>query len=219
MTTANEQAAVFLFSDHGDYTGDFGIVEKTQNTFEDCLTRVPFLLKPPRQTPVKPRISDALIELVDFSATVYELTGINPGYDSFGRSLLSVVSGETDEHRDAVFSEGGRRVGEVQAMERESVSAQGGAESIGLYSPRIRLQITDDGPYHTKAAMCRTKTHKYVRRRYEQDELYDLIADPLEEHNVIDESAYVHVLFDLRERLLCWYMESSDVVPRITDSR
>ena len=27
-----EDSAIFLFSDHGDYTGDYCLVEKTQNT-------------------------------------------------------------------------------------------------------------------------------------------------------------------------------------------
>ena len=210
-----DDSAVFLFSDHGDFTGDYGLVEKTQNTFEDVLSRVPFLIKPPAAVPVKPRVSKALVELVDFATTVYDLAGIEPGYDSFGQSLLPLLAGATDEHRDAVFCEGGRRQGELQAMERES-SCSG---NEGLYSPRIRLQTTDDGPYHTKAAMCRTHTHKYVQRLYEQDELYDLVADPMEEHNVIGDPDYRDVLRALKDRLLRWYMETCDVVPRQTDKR
>lgn len=214
-----DESAVFLFADHGDFTGDYGLVEKTQNTFEDCLSRVPFVVKPPKGVPVKPRVSDALVELVDFSATVYDLAGIEPGYDHFGKSLLPVLSGDKDEHRDAVFAEGGRLFGERQAMELESTSAKGGADAIGLYAPRVSLQTTDDGPYHTKAAMCRTKTHKYVQRLYEQDELYDLGSDPLEERNVENDPAYRDVLSGLKERMLRWYMETCDVVPRQTDKR
>ena len=30
-----EDTALFFFADHGDFTGDYGLVEKTQNTFED----------------------------------------------------------------------------------------------------------------------------------------------------------------------------------------
>ena len=214
-----DDSAVFFFSDHGDYTGDYGLVEKTQNTMEDCLTRVPLIVKPPKRAPVKPRVSDALVELVDFPATVYDLAGIDPGYDHFGKSLLPHLSGDTDAHRDAVFCEGGRLYGERQAMELESASANGGTGSTGLYAPRVRLQTTDDAPYHTKAAMCRTKTHKYVRRHYEQDELYDLVADPQEEKNVIGQPAYGDVLTALKERMLRWYMGTCDVVPRKTDNR
>ncbi|MCU0521682.1 MAG: sulfatase-like hydrolase/transferase, partial [Anaerolineae bacterium] len=61
-----DDTAIFVFADHGDYTGDYGIVEKTQNTFEDALSRVPFVIKPPKDVPVTPRVSEALVELVDF---------------------------------------------------------------------------------------------------------------------------------------------------------
>ncbi len=214
-----DDSAVFLFSDHGDFAGDYGLVEKAQNIFEDSLSRVPFIIKPPGNVPVKPRVCDALVELVDFVATVYDLTGIEPGYDHFGKSLLPLLTGQTDVHRDAVFCEGGRRIGEIQAMERESRSAVIGTEDKGLYYPRIRLQITDDGPHHTKAAMCRTKTHKYVQRLYEQDELYDLVHDPMEERNVIGDPAFRDILIALKDRLLRWYVETCDVVPRDTDRR
>ena len=164
-----------------------------------------------------PRVSDALVELVDFSATVYELTGIDPGYDHFGRSLLPLLRGDDAGGRDAVFCEGGRRLGEVQASELESTSA--GGSSLGLYAPRIRLQVQLDEPYHSKAAMCRTATHKYVQRLYESDELYDLALDPGEQRNVIGDPAYRDVLAELRLRMLRWYQETCDVVPRVTDRR
>ncbi len=213
-----DDTAVFLFSDHGDYTGDYGIVEKTQNTFEDALSRVPFVIKPPKSISVKPGVSEALVELVDFSATVYDLAGIEPGYWSFGRSLLPVLTGERDTHRDAVFCEGGRLLGEEQAMEKPSLDRLSDP-TLTLYWPRIRLQVSDSFPWHTKAAMCRTKDYKYIRRHYELDELYDLQADPQETTNLIQDPAYAGVVTQLKERLLTWYMETCDVVPFETDQR
>ncbi len=59
-------------------------------------------------------------------------------------------------------------------MELESQRDQ---DPHGLYWPRIELQ-RGEGPEHTKATMCRTAEHKYVRRLYESDELYDLRKDP-----------------------------------------
>lgn len=210
-----DDTAVFLFSDHGDFTGDYGLVEKTQNTFEDCLTRVPFLVKPPASVPVQPRVSDALVELLDFPATVEALTGIEPGHTHFGRSLVPVLAGEAETHRDAVFCEGGRLHGERQAMELESSSSQ---VPEGLYWPRVNLQA-GAGPEHTKAAMCRTREFKYVRRLYEDDELYDLRTDPREERNVAADPQYAGTLAQLKERLLTWYQETCDVVPLDTDRR
>jgi len=193
-------------------------VEKTQNTLEDCLTRVPLIIKPPRGVKAEPGVSSALVELVDFSATVYDLTGIEPGYTSFGQSLLPVLAGENAEHRDAVFSEGGRLIGEVQAMERESLSMMDEPEK-GHYWPRIKLQVTDEKLYHGKASMCRTKSHKYIRRLYETDEFYDLQNDPGELHNVIDDPAYAQIIAQLKDRMTTWYMETCDVVPLDTDRR
>jgi arylsulfatase A-like enzyme len=210
-----DDTALFFFTDHGDFTGDYGLVEKTQNTCEDCLSRVPFICKPPAWAPVRPRISNALVELIDFPATVEALAGITPRHTHFGRSLLPLLAGETETHRDAVYCEGGRLHGERHCMELESADSQ---VPTGLYWPRVNLQ-TNEGPEHTKAVMCRTRDHKYVRRLYEQDELYDLRADPGELHNRIDDPALAGVLADLKERLLTFFLETGDVVPHDTDRR
>jgi arylsulfatase A-like enzyme len=209
-----DDTAIFVFSDHGDFTGDYGLVEKTQNTFEDCLTRVPFLVKPPRWVDVQPRVSDALVELIDFPATVEALAGITPGHTHFGQSLLPVLAGETDAHRDAVFCEGGRLEGEEHCMELDSQDNQA---STGLYWPRVGLQRRV--PEHTKATMCRTHALKYVRRLYEQDELYDLRADPGETTNRIADPALAGDLAALKDRLLTFYQETADTVPFATDQR
>jgi arylsulfatase A-like enzyme len=199
-----DDTAVFVFSDHGDFTGDYGLVEKTSNTFEDCLSRVPFLIKPPKSVPVKPRVSDALVELVDLPATVYELTGLNPGYNHFGRSLLPVLAGTTDEHRAAVFCEGGRLASENYLYDYAGSWTNEG----GLYWPKAGTE-RDDPVAATKAVMCRTKDFKYVRRLYESDELYDLRNDP----------ALAPVAAQLRDRLLTFFLETGDVVPYDRDRR
>lgn len=210
-----DDTALLFFSDHGDFTGDYGLVEKAQNTFQDCLTRVPLIIKPPADIPIRAGVRDVLTELIDVSATIEDITRVPPRHTHFGRSLLPVIGGETDTHRDAVFCEGGRLRGEQEAMELESTS-QG--NSTGLYWPRISLQ-TGDGPEHTKAAMCRTAEYKYVRRLYESDELYDLRADPGEEHNLIDDPAYERIASRLSDRMLTWYQETADTVPHTPDRR
>jgi arylsulfatase A-like enzyme len=209
-----DDTAVFFFSDHGDFAGDYGLVEKTQNTFEDCLTRVPFIVKPPVNSAVQPRISDALVELVDLTATVQHYAGITPDYTHFGKSLVPIISGETDDHRDAVFCEGGRLNGELHCNE----SAPANEDPSMLYWPRGEMQRSE-GPEHTKATMIRTKKFKYVRRFYETDELYDLEKDPGETENKIDDSSLSNVLVELKERMLDFYQETCDVVPQVRSSR
>ena len=206
--------AVFVFSDHGDFAGDYGLVEKAQNTFQDALVRVPFIVKPPAWIPVKPGVRDAMVELIDFPATVEALAGITPKHTHFGKSLLPLMEGKTDTHRDAVFCEGGRLHGERHCME----NPKGEPNPENLYWPRQAQQVKE-GPEHTKAVMIRTCRYKYVRRLYETDELYDLGKDPGELDNQIGNPELRDTLLVMKERLLTFYLETADVVPHETDLR
>jgi arylsulfatase A-like enzyme len=210
-----EDTAIFFFSDHGMYAGDYGLVDINQNTFEDALTHVPFLIKPPSGTPMVPGINDSLVELTDFVATVEDMTGLPETHTHFGKSLLPLMAGEKCSHRDAVFCEGGRRHGETHCMELE---AAGTRDKKDLYYPRLSFQASN-GPEHGKGTMCRTNDFKYIRRIYEEDELYDLKKDPREMNNLINDPHYSAVLQNLRERMLEWYMQTADVVPLDYDKR
>lgn len=214
-TRLYDDTAIFFFSDHGEFAGNYGLVGKNQNTFQDCLTRVPFIIKPPKGTPIRTGIRDALVELVDFRATVEDLIDLKPDYTHFGRSLLPLIAGENAQHRDAVFCEGGRIHGETHCMGLVSTSNQ---IPQGLYWPRVAIQ-SSEGPEHTKAVMCRTQTHKYVRRLYEKDELYDLGNDPHELVNQIENPAYAKILGQLKDRMLTFFLETGDVVKHETDQR
>jgi hypothetical protein len=103
-------------------------------------------------------------------------------------------------------------------MERESYDRHGDPKA-SLYWPRLSLQVSDEKPWHGKAAMCRTRDTKYVYRLYEAEELYDLKKDPLEERNVAADPAYAKTLQALRRRLLRWQVETADVVPLSIDAR
>ena len=83
-----DDTAVFFFSDHGDYTGDYGLVEKVQNCFEDCLTNVPFLVKLPKKLQKRHGVSQELTELIDFYGTAEALAELPKEHTHFGRSLI-----------------------------------------------------------------------------------------------------------------------------------
>ena len=211
-----DDTAVFLFADHGDYTGDYGLVEKNQNTFEDCLTNVPLIVKPPKGYPVKPGINPALVELIDFYATAVELTGITLLHTHFGKSLLPLIAGEVAEQRDYVYSEGGRLHQERHCT--ETYTDKGLLAEESDYYPRMKLQDSF-GPAHGKATMIRNHRYKYVHRLYEQDELYDLANDPREQRNIAQNPENAEIIRDMKDRMLAWYQETADVVPFHEDAR
>ena len=205
-----DNSSIFVFSDHGDYTGDYSIAEKVQNCFENPISNVPLLIKPAKQFECKPRKTKALAELVDLCQTVCDMVGIQTEYVQFGKSLLPVLAGK-DFHKDAVFCEGGRIHGETWAMES-------GHTEVSQYWPRLHEQCKE-GPEHTKATMIRMGNLKYVKRLYEKDELYDLDKDPKELYNVIDKNEYKEQLLVMKERMLTFYQETGDIVPNRRDMR
>lgn len=209
-----DDTAIFIMSDHGDYTGDFGIVEKCQNCFEDCLTNVPFIVKPHKELQVKAGVNDAMVELVDFYATVEDIVGMKPTHTHFGKSLRNVLTGETSKHREVVFCEGGRLKEERHCTESNGVEL----DPKGEYYPKLKVQASY-GPEHTKATMCRSKDYKYVRRLYEMDEFYDLRKDPKELCNCINSPEYKDIIVEMKEKTLTWYQETCDVVPFEEDQR
>ena len=211
-----DNSAIFFLSDHGDYTGDFGLSEKAQNSFEDCLTNVPLLIKPPKGFAVDPGISDSLVELVDFYATAMDFAGVEPTHSHYGRSLRPVLLDRSAAVRDYVTCEGGRNAEEIHCDEFHAGGAQG-TSPYSPYWPRHMAQTDPDA--HAKGFMLRTADWKIVSRVNGRDELYDLRADPKETRNIFGHPGTEAVTAELKAKQLMWLMQTADIVPYDYDKR
>ncbi len=211
-----DDCAIFFFSDHGDYQGQFGLTEKNQNTFYDNLVRVPFLIKPPKGYEIDPGISDSIVELVDFYGTTLEFAGLKPNHTHFGRSLRSNLADRSQAVREYACCEGGRLAGEIHCDESH-VDGAAGVNPRNVYWPRIKAE--EDDRAHTKATMLRTKQYKYVHRLYEPDQLFDMQSDPGETLNLADKGAYQGIASEMRLKMLDWYQSTCDIVPFTYDGR
>jgi hypothetical protein len=80
---------------------------------------------------------------------------------------------------------------------------------MGHYFEKLKLQ-QDDPATVARVAMIRTREWKLVIRSAGKEELYDLKNDPQELSNLIDAPALREIQFNLRERLLYWYLHSSN---------
>ncbi len=208
-----DDCAIFVLSDHGDFTGDYGLPEKAQNCFEECLVSVPFLIKPPKNFGVDAGVSGSLVELVDFYATAMDFAGLTPDHTHFGKSLLPILKDRSIKHREYVFCEGGRMPCETHCTEN---NADGGNKSF-VYYPR--KEAHKDDLAHAKGTMIRNERFKYIKRALGSDEFYDLWEDPCEMMNQIDSIRYASDIARLKEEMLCWYQGTCDVVPYKPDSR
>ena len=187
-----DDTAVFLFADHGDFTGDYGLVEKTQNTFEDCLTPRAVHHQAARRRAGQAGRARRRAGRADRFPRDRRGADRHHAEPHALRPLAAAGAGRRDRHPPRRRLLRGRPAARRDALHGagERLVAGSHRASIG----RASACQTSEGPEHTKAVMCRTADYKYVRRLYEQDELYDLRADPGELHNRIDDPALAGVL-------------------------
>lgn len=188
-----DDTIVVYVSDQGFFLGDHGWFDK-RLMFDESLT-MPMLIRWPAEIPAGTRV-DAMLTNVDFAATFLDMCGFDVADElpaNQGTSFRAFLRGEdVDGWRDAIY---------------------------------YRYWEHDD-PNHAAPAHygIRTRTHKYIhyyndglgspgssdRILPEEYELYDLVADPAELHNVVDDPAYAGVLAELRARLADLQAEYAD---------
>ena len=211
-----DNSLIVFLSDHGDYAGDYSIIEKAQNCFEDCLTRVPLLIKPPKGNQVDPGVTDSFAELVDFYATVMDYAGVKPSHSHFGKSLAPVIADRKTELRNKVFCEGGRLPEETHCSESVDPEVRNGFRFSAMW-PRYAAQF--DNTAHAKGTMLRTKDWKYIYRAHGDCELYDLKNDPREKINLVGDKNYTDLVIQLKLSMLEWLQDTADIVPYEKDER
>jgi choline-sulfatase len=211
-TNHSKDTAVFFFSDHGDYAGDYGLVEKWPNAMHDPLTHIPLIARVPGYA--SGYVSEEIVELFDVMATSLELAGIQARHTHFARSLTPQLNGKAGDAERAAFCEGGYNVNEPQCFEPLSQFK----DPANPYYPKVALQ-NEQPETITRSTMVRTLHHKLIYRPDDQSELYDLVQDPRELNNLYGDAAYQTVQNSLFRRMLDYYVRTSDVAPRQVDPR
>ena len=208
-TNHTRDTALFCLSDHGDYAGDFGLVEKWPSGLEDVLTHVPLLARVPGGA--RGVSSGEMVELFDVMQTCLDLAGIPARHTHFARSLLPQLTGRPGDPERAAFAEGGYNVYEPQCFEP---AGAGG----GPYTGKIELQNVRPETV-SRCAMVRTRDAKLVVRPQGQSELYRYATDPREMHNLFGQSTAAALQEALERRLLHWYIDTTGIAPTDKDQR
>jgi arylsulfatase A-like enzyme len=203
-----DKTALFVFSDHGDFTGDYGLVEKWFSACEDCILRVPLIMHVPGKVATGRR--QALVEMVDLYPTVLDVAKVENRHYHFGRSLLGLYDpNSVDNHRDMVFSEGGHNIDESYIHD---ISCPYG----GVYKKKHRLWYMDP-IVMSKAWMVRDKNYKFIYCPEEFDELYDMKSDPHETKNIAADKFMIKRVQRMRNQLFEWMIRTIDYVPEDED--
>ena len=196
---------VIFASDHGEWAGDYGLVEKWSSAMDDCLTSVPLIIRTPGGA--KGRLVDGITQLYDVMATCLELAGVTARHTHFAQSLMPQLRGAPGDPARIGFIEGGYNAYEPECFENLPLKPE------HIYYPKIRLQ-NDRPETITRATMMRTTDFKLVLRPDGVSEFYDLKKDPRELENVFGHATYAATQAKLQQAMLDWYIRTSDVTPR-----
>ena len=192
---------VVFCSDHGDCMGEHQMQCKG-GVFYDCLTRVPMIVSWPGWVP-EGAVDGSMVNLVDIVPTLFALQGIEAPRSMHGEGLPTVTDVQP---RDAAFSEYGAggpafTMADLGKMEKP-------------YGRRALMQSLRWREAEGRRKMVRTREWKYVHDPLEDaDELYDLVNDPWELRNVVENPAHGEVLADMRLRLADWSIVTEDARP------
>lgn len=209
-TGRSSDTLLVVGSDHGDYAGDYGLIEKWPSGLESCLTHVPLVAKMPGGA--KGHVVNEMVELYDIMATFLDAGGVQAKHIHFARSLMPQLHGAAGDPRRAAFSESGYDTFEPQAFEPLIDGPR------GIYSAKRELQNAIPRTV-TRAASIATPAYKYIARPGDQSELYDRRRDPLETRNLIDQPAHRKVQAELQTRLMNRYISTTGVPPVDRDTR
>jgi choline-sulfatase len=211
-----DDTAVFFFSDHGDYAGDYGLVEKWQTGMEDCLTQVPLLVRVPGGTPGQ--VVEPPVELFDVMATTLDLAGAEADAPHFAVSQNPVLHGDaTADPRRVAFTEGGYSANDWHGAETLSINGKR-IDPSSIYYPKRKMGHEEPETLE-RTVMLRDNRFKLVYRPSGNGEFYDLASDPRETRNRWNDPVLAPEKDRLQARLTAWLVQTSDVIPFDPDPR
>jgi len=165
-----DNTVILFLSDNGMLLGEHGLSGKWL-MYEESI-RIPLIIRDPR-SPIEERghPRDEMVLNIDIAPTILDLAGVAIPSGMQGRSLTPLVLGQSTPWRRDWFYE-------------------------HLFTLPNRAPIP-------KSEGVRTERWKYIRYTEESppyEELYDLMLDPLEEHNVSPLPENAEILGGLRAR-------------------
>lgn len=208
-----EETTIILCSDHGDFAGDAGEVEKWPSDMTDMITRVPLIIRRPGCKGGQ-RIK-TLTQSFDIFPTILDYENIELHYQQFGVSLRPQLEGENGDESRAVYCEGGYDINEPHCFEPTCF------KGTPLDFPQIPgtdyypkcLQQQERPETVCRVVMQRYKEWKLIVRTNRENELYNMQIDPWEEENLYGQEEYKDISIKLERKMLNWLIHTSDVVP------
>ncbi|CAG8885561.1 unnamed protein product [Penicillium salamii] len=195
-----------FYTDHGEYLGDHGMIEKWPSGVSEVLSREPLIIGG-AGLPVGKTNND-ICEMVDLLPTIFELCQVPELFPHNGISLLPTILGENEHPKKYAYTEGGFLKSEEPLLEQAP------------YPYDIKSVLQHE---HTelvgKAISMRSTEWTYVYRLYEPPELYSRKSDIAELHNLAADPDYGQIIQEMQAEMFRWMIATSDFLPFQKDVR
>lgn len=185
-----ENTLVIFNGDQGYLLNEHRRFEK--HTFWEQSVRAPLIIKGKGVLPAA-QVSDALVEFVDLVPTVVEALGQEQHPDFQGKSLYSLLKGDTSEHRAEVFSE--------FLQDDKAMLADQDWKYI-FTTGKYDLDISYETGYGPSGIYQR---------------LYHLGEDPEETTNLAYDPAYAEKLEQMQDRMLQRFLDTHPEAEQLPD--
>lgn len=149
------------------------------------------------------RVIDSMVSHVDLFPTVCDLLEIDPPGWLQGKSLMPLVRGDTTAVRDEVFAE----INYHAAYEPHRAIRTTQYKYIRRYDDRKTPVLCNVEGSPSKDVWL---THGWSERTPAGEQLFDLVFDPNEANNLVDEPEMAGVLTEMRKRLDGWMRATND---------
>ncbi|MEJ6561922.1 MAG: sulfatase-like hydrolase/transferase [Akkermansiaceae bacterium] len=201
----NDTLIIFT-SDHGEKKLNVSPTDWGKSSLNDIGMKVPLVMHWPNGIAAGGRTYSELVSQVDFVPTLLELAGASslPTRPVDGLSLVPVLNGSSAALRDEVFCEIGYARG-VRTKDSKYIalrypqSVYNQIESGVLWPNFSTGLLTEPRPYYTNNGSLGFNTAASNPRYFDDDQVFDLVADPEEEVNIYE--TVPQKAYDLKKRL------------------
>ncbi len=186
------------------FTSDHGIpFPRSKCSLYDPGLQVPLILRW-SQGPWKPgTVEEAMVSNVDYVPTLCDLLGLPPANNAQGRSIAALLRGEAFERRHEIFA------GMTYHDYYDPLRAIRTEQYKLIVSFCYNRALMDPSQQWRPKTITVTPPDPSTSR-HPLVQLYDLRADPLEQHNLAENIEFTHVKNDLLARLHQWMVETGD---------
>ena len=203
-----DNTVIFWYTDHG------GPLPRQKRLLYDSGLNVPMIIRFPEQQ-FAGQVDDQMISFIDFLPTLLSILDINPptyidGQAFLGsyklatpREFVHAAADRFDEHSDRIRAVRNNRFKYLRNFQPEKPYYLPLSFREQMPIMKELLQLRDEGKLNSVQS-------QWFRDSKPEEELFDVMNDPYELHNLADDPEYASILAELRNECDSWMNEIDD---------